>query len=188
MDVEIFERLRMRLNHSVKEKRYEHSLRVTQTARILCKRFGADCGKADIAAISHDLCKELPHEILLEIAARDGNVITPLELSRPSLLHGRAAAIIIRDEYGVADEAILEAVRAHTFGKPNMCTLAKIIYIADKIEPGRKRAFDTPPVESPALDDLLHTVVNENIAYLEQKGEKVSALSYALREILNGTD
>ena len=185
MDAEIFERIRTRLNHSVKEKRYEHSLRVTQTARALCKQFGVDHGKADIAAISHDLCKELPHETLLEIAARDGNGITSLESSRPSLLHGRAAAVVIRAEYGITDEEILEAVRAHTFGKPGMCVLAKIIYIADKIEPGRKHPIEAAGVESYALDELLLKVIEENIAYLEQKGEKVSPLSYALREILS---
>ena len=39
--------------------------------------------------------------------------------------------------FDITDSDILEAVRVHTFGEPGMCDLAKILYVADKIEPGR---------------------------------------------------
>jgi nicotinate-nucleotide adenylyltransferase len=188
MDTELFELLRKRLEQSVKTKRYEHSLRVTQTAETLCVKFGADVSKARIAGIAHDMCKEFSQESMLAFCVRDGNDISELEKNRPSLLHGRAAAVALRDEYGIVDDDILEAVRFHTFGRPDMSDIAKIIYIADKIEPGRKHAdTDVMNIEVFSLDELLYYVVDRNIDYLEQKGEKVSPLSYELRDGLQGT-
>jgi nicotinate-nucleotide adenylyltransferase len=175
--------LRKRLERSVKSKRYEHSLRVAETALALCEKFGADYSRAAVACIAHDMCKEFSAEKLLELAGLDGAEISAIESARPSLLHGRAAAVVLRDEYGVADEEILEAVRCHTFGKPNMRGIAKIVYIADKIEPGRERAdSEVLRIDAFTLDELLYYVVDENINYLAQKGEKVSPFSYALRE------
>jgi nicotinate-nucleotide adenylyltransferase len=182
MATELFELIRKRLEQSVKTKRYEHSLRVTQAAEVLCEKFGADFSRARIAGIAHDMCKELPLESLLELCERDGSDISALEKSSPSLLHGRAASVVLRDEYGVADEDILEAVRCHTVGKPGMSDIAKIIYIADKIEPGRKHSdTDVMRIEAFTLDELLYYVVDSSIGYLERKGEKVSPFSYELR-------
>jgi HD superfamily phosphohydrolase YqeK len=64
-----------------------------------------------------------------------------------------------------------------------MSRTAKIVYIADKIEPGRNRAdSETLRVETFTLDALLYYIVDESIKYLIQKGEKVSPFSYTLRE------
>ncbi|GMO50021.1 MAG: hypothetical protein Pg6C_13240 [Treponemataceae bacterium] len=183
----LFELLRKRLEKSVKTKRYEHSLRVTETALALCGKFGADFSKTAVACIAHDMCKEFPADRLVELARLDGAEISAIESARPSLLHGRAAAVTLRDEYGITDTEILEAVRFHTVGKPNMCRIAKIVYIADKIEPGRNHAdSEILRIEAFTLDELLYYVVDENINYLTQNNEKVSPFSYALRKGLGG--
>ena len=57
-----------------------------------------------------------------------------------------------RDRFGVPD-AVYEAIRWHTTGKPDMALLEKIIYLADYIEPTR----DFPGVDrlrSLAYDDI----------------------------------
>jgi nicotinate-nucleotide adenylyltransferase len=186
MDAQIFETLKRRLELAVKQKRFEHCLRVTQTAGLLCRKFTVDSVKTSIAAISHDMCKEYSYERQLILAMQDGQEITELEQQKPALLHGRAAAIVLQDEYGITDEEILEAVRVHTFGKPAMCNVSKILYLADKIEPGRKHITEEymHRLDAFSLDELLYFVVDENISYLEQKGEQVSPVSYMLRESL----
>jgi nicotinate-nucleotide adenylyltransferase len=186
MDTEIFETLKKRTKLSVKEKRFDHSLRVVDTAVGLCGKFGANKEKAAIAGMSHDMCKELDAEAMLLLASFDGMEITPIERGKPSLLHGRAAAVVLKNEYALEDEEILEAVRWHTFGKPGMGILARILYVADKIEPGRKHVTEEylARLEPLCLDELVFYIVDENIAYLEEKGETVSPVSYALRDSL----
>lgn len=53
-----------------------------------------------------------------------------------SLLHGPAAATRLREE-GVRDEGLLEAVAYHTIGRAGLGSLARMLYAADFLEPGR---------------------------------------------------
>ncbi len=169
------------VNKYVSESRFEHSLRVAQTAVILCQRYNQDEDKGYYSGLMHDVCKEMNNETLLELAAKDGGSISALEHEKPALLHGRAAAVYLQTKLLVTDEQILEAVRHHTFGHVSMCDLAKIIYIADKIEPGRpyntKKYYDA--LSSQSLNGITAYVARDNIEVLEKKGRKVSSLSQA---------
>ena len=51
--------------------------------------------------------------------------------------HGVVGAEIIKDELKITDDTILNAVRHHTVGAPQMSTLDQIVYVADFIEAGR---------------------------------------------------
>ena len=55
----------------------------------------------------------------------------------PKILHGVLGACEAQSKFGIYDPEILDAVKYHTTGKGNMSMLAKIIYIADYIEPNR---------------------------------------------------
>lgn len=112
-------------------KRYEHTLNVCKLAKELARRGGIDVKKAALAALLHDLAKEMPRQELLQIFAE--NVIMSQDvLSRPMpVWHGVAASILAQTQYGVDDADILSAVACHTTGKANMTVLDKIIYIAD---------------------------------------------------------
>ncbi|GMO59697.1 MAG: hypothetical protein Ta2A_05680 [Treponemataceae bacterium] len=176
-------------------KRYEHSRRVEQTALRLCKKFGMDKDadmeeKVFFAAVAHDLCKELSDSQLLESAKKDGQPISENELAKPSLLHGRACAVQLVEKYGLtesADAEILEAVREHTYGKKGMGIVAQIVYIADKIEPGRPQidACYQEKIKDMTLPELLRHVVAENIAFLQQEGKIPAPRSLELLESLN---
>lgn len=54
------------------------------------------------------------------------------------VLHGPAAASRLREE-GVDDEPFLRAVAFHTIGHPDLDAMGRHLYIADFVEPGRKR-------------------------------------------------
>lgn len=122
---------------NLSEKRYIHSLNVAKEAEILAKKYGADTEKAYIAGIAHDLAKEIPLDILKEKLVKYKNENLLKEYPYP-LLHGPAAALILKNEFKVTDDEILDAVYYHTTGKCDMHLLTKIIYIADFIEPGRE--------------------------------------------------
>lgn len=171
---------------AVKKERYEHSVRVAETAEHLCKKYGLDKKLGYLAGIGHDMCKDFSSDLLLSMASRDGNEITELEKKRPTLLHGRAASVKMREDFGVENEDVLEAVAVHTFGKSGMCDLAKIIYVADKIEPGRPHVTKKylEKLKKLSLDELTFFIVDENISFLEKKGRQVAPESKYLRDSL----
>ena len=82
------------------------------------------------------------------------------------------------------DEAVLEAVANHTFGKKNMGNLAKILFVADKIEPGRPHVTQEylERIEKKSLNELVCLILEENIDYLNKKGKSVSLITYKFLE------
>lgn len=155
------------------EGRFLHSKNVAVLSAQLCGRFGCDERQGYLAGIAHDLCKHLPTEQIVSLVQWDRMQISEIEKKKPELMHGRAAAVLLREYYGLLDESILEAIRMHTFGGPSMGSLAKIVYIADKIEPSRdgirpelKRACRTDP-----LSILFGKVVADTLRFLKQKGK-----------------
>ena len=122
---------------NLSKRRYKHSMSVAEEAGRLAIKFGADEEKAYFAGIAHDLAKEIPEEELRLKLIGYGKQELLDEYSYP-LLHGPAAAVILKEEFSVFDEEVLDAVFYHTTGKEDMNLLTKIIYLADFIEPGRK--------------------------------------------------
>lgn len=163
--------------------RYEHSVRVAVLAREMCSRFGADPVAGYLAGIAHDMCKSAKERWLLSMALRDGQPIVDVEEKKPSLLHGRAAAVLLETDFGISDLSVLDAVRHHTFGAPAMDALGKIIFVADKVEPGRT-GLDGEWLErlhASDLDGMTTMVLEHNISYLDSRGKSVSPVT---REML----
>lgn len=183
---ELTERVRQLVMASVSEERYKHSVRVAQTCACLCERFGLNPQIGFFAGIAHDMCKSMDEKKLLETASRDGNQILKIEKDRPALLHGRAAAVLLKEEWGVDDPEILEAVANHTFGKAGMGDLAKLLYVADKIEPGREQVTEeyTARLMAMTINGMTAAVVGESMEYLKGKGKKVAAETQAFYDSL----
>ena len=180
------EKVRRYVKKSVSEKRYSHSVRTAEMCRKLCALYGLDEKTGYFAVISHDMCKNFKPEQLLSLAQEDGADVSELELKKPSLLHGRAAAVLLKNDFGVTDSSVLEAVANHTFGKTGMCSLAKVLYAADKIEPGREHVTEDylARLLALSLDGLVKAVLEENIDYLRKKGSAVAQESEKLLESL----
>lgn len=162
------------------EGRYKHSVRTAETAEAMCTLFGLSPRLGYLAGLAHDLCKENSTAEILELVKEDGKSVSILEQTRPSLLHGRAAAVLISEKFGVKDRCVLDAISNHTFASPDLCDLGKIIFVADKIEPGRPQSTDDyrKKLFALSLDCLTFAVLKENIEYLEQRGKKVASQSY----------
>ncbi len=154
------------------EKRYAHTLRVADTAERLAGIHSLDPKKARLAALLHDSAREMDKNELSRIAHEEGIAVDEHERERPVLLHGPVAAKLARKDLGVEDGEVLEAVRAHTTGEPEMGALALALYVADKIEPDR----DQPGVEDLrklALDSLYRaakTALEGSVSHNEQRG------------------
>jgi len=155
--------------------RYAHTLRVADTAADLARIHNLDEGRARLSALVHDSARETEPEEFLRLAREWDLPIGKPERQSPKLLHGPVAAELARRELGVEDREVLEAVRAHTTGKPGMGPLALALYVADKIEPAR----DYPSVErlrELAKEDL-HMAAAESlrraIAHNEGRGKDI---------------
>lgn len=179
-------RIDLFIRNNVSCRRYWHSVRVAETAEKLCAHYGLDTKKAYLAGIAHDMCKDFPEEKLLELAQKDAFPVSELEMQKPALLHGPAAARLLGTEYGIIDNDVLEAVRNHTFGNAGISDLAMLVFIADKIEPGRPQAnkeyYDR--LLALPLYQMVLSVVEENILYLKKRNIPVSPLSLEMREWL----
>ncbi|WP_066194229.1 MULTISPECIES: bis(5'-nucleosyl)-tetraphosphatase (symmetrical) YqeK [Gracilibacillus] len=117
-------------------KRYEHTVRVTETAVQLARHYRLDVTKVELAAILHDYAKyrdpeEMKRWIIMEKLPHD-----LLEYNE-ELWHGPVGSKMIERELGVDDPEIQSAIYWHTTGKRHMNLMDKVIYIADYIEPGR---------------------------------------------------
>ncbi|MCR5219270.1 bis(5'-nucleosyl)-tetraphosphatase (symmetrical) YqeK [Treponema sp.] len=176
---ELVERVRNYAASQEKKKRFQHSLRVAETCRLMCTIYGEDPDRGYFAGLAHDICKDIDEKVMEELAGQDGYDLCEAEIKKPALLHGRAAAVVLKRDFGVDDEEILQAVARHTLGCGNMCTLAKIVYAADKIEPGRPQSTDEyrENLFSMPVDDMVRAVLEENMEYLKQKGKKSSPLT-----------
>ena len=125
-----------RLKKALKDKRFQHVLRVEETAIKLAEQYGVDVEKASIAGLCHDYAKQRPDEDFIAEIKKKG--LNPLLLDYGNAIwHGVVGAELIKDELGIWDEDILNAVRHHTTGAPVMTKLEQVIYMADYIELGR---------------------------------------------------
>jgi len=162
--------------------RFEHVTRTSLLMRELCEGRRLDPNRGEIAGLGHDLYRESPAEEVRETAGRDSLPIHEWELQEPLLLHGRAAAVLLRERFAISDESILEAVRWHTTGFPGMGELAKLLFIADYIEPGRMNVNHDVRVRvrSTSTDEGVLIILKETAAYLEAVGKPVVAPTAAL--------
>lgn len=118
------------------DRRYQHTLGVTESAIKLGNRYGADVKKAELAAIFHDYAKFRPKEEMRGIIVSQGMAATLLDF-HSELWHAPVGAYLVEKEAGITNTEILDAIRYHTSGRVGMTLLDKIIYLADYIEPGR---------------------------------------------------
>jgi predicted HD superfamily hydrolase involved in NAD metabolism len=149
IDDALLEAARSYARKRLSDKRYFHTLRVAETAERLAEIHGLDPKKARLAGLLHDAAREVGKEELLHVAEEDGLAVGDFERERPMLLHGPVAAELARRDLGVKDGEILDAVRSHTTGEPEMGPLALTLFVADKIEPGR---------EGPGVENLRELV------------------------------
>ena len=173
---EIILRVEAAARESLTIERFLHSRNTALLASDLCRRFGLDPQAGYLAGIAHDLAKQLDSKQMLKLAKMDGLDIEELEKEKPNLLHGRAAAVLLRERFYIHNIDVLDAVAVHTSGCGNMGNLAKIIYIADKTEVSRNidPAMRKMCRDENDLDNIFFAVVKRTVSKLRSKSMDLS--------------
>lgn len=151
--------------------RWRHILGVVDEARRLARLNGLPGRKAALAAYLHDAAKEMPPDAMLSLL--EG---TPFRLDRherkiTALWHPHASAALAFKAWGVRDKAVLEAVRRHALGGPDMGPLARVLFVADYVEPGRrfKGAREARLRSRRSLSDGVRLKCEGTMAYLRRR-------------------
>jgi predicted HD superfamily hydrolase involved in NAD metabolism len=162
--------------------RWEHTLRVIDTAVKLAHHEGIDPQKAEVAATLHDYCKFWSADELI-IWIKRYHLPPDLLDYNSDLWHAPVGAEVARIHFGIHDEDILHAIRYHTSARPQMSPLEKIIYLADYTEPGRQfpaaeevRQLVNIDVEKALLQALDYTILS-----LIERRQKIYPLTLAAR-------
>ena len=174
------------LKNNLKPSRYGHTLGVVNTAIKLAEIYGEDKSKAEIAALCHDVAKNMSNEELRKLIDNENIILSIDEENTQELWHSIIAPVIARKVFGIEDEEVLNAMRWHTTGKENMTNLEKIVYLADLIEPSRKfdgideiREIAYKDLDLAMLKALTHTTI-----YLLKQGCAVDINSVKARNYL----
>ena len=152
--------------HMCNERRFTHSRGVAETARMLAHAHRLDEMKAERAGWLHDITKKMPDEEAEKIIARykpDWLCISP------KVWHSYTAVIWLKQNMGMYDRDILHAIEHHTLGDGHS-DLDRILYISDKIEPGR--GYDVSSQTALAKKSLkagADTVLAESKTYIFEK-------------------
>ncbi len=163
------ERVLTWLADHVPEKRLRHILRVEEMAIALAHHHHLNVNQAAQAGLMHDLAKFFPPAQLLSMAQSEGLVLDPVDLADPRLLHAEVGAIVARDEFGVNDVEVLEAIRNHTVGRPGMSALSCVVYLADALEPGRGNTLklqELRQLSQQALAPATWRTIDDSLKYL----------------------
>lgn len=143
---EFYYAMKERLAQRLKAARFEHSIRVADTAVQLAQVYGVDTRKARIAGLLHDWDKGYDNESIQKRARELKIEVDPYVFERmPKLLHGITAAAALHEEFPELDDDVIRAIERHTSGAIDMSNLDMIVYVADVIEPSRLYS---------AMDDL----------------------------------
>ena len=151
------------------EKRYEHVKRVTKLAyeiAVVNNLKESDINKLFIASLLHDIAKKFDINKIKKLTKKYFPKYVSLN---KEILHQFAGAAIAKEKFGIKNKEILNAISYHTTGRKNMSKIEKILYCADKIEPGR--GFDNSKfirkLKSNLEEGFLYTL-KENIKYFKK--------------------
>ena len=126
-----------KLKKMLGRERYQHTQFVLQAALKLAKKLKLNLKKVEIAALLHDIAKSRNSEEFKKILKNSDWEPDKLELEITPVLHAPAGAVLAEKIFEVNDYDILEAVRYHTLGHPEMGRIAQVIYAADFISEDR---------------------------------------------------
>ena len=112
-----------------------------ERTRILAERLaqihGVNVRKCSMGAIAHDLARHLTESKLLVESQSSKIPINSYEYKSPVLLHGPLAARWLESDLNCQDKEVINSVRYHTTGHPEMTDIEKVVFIADKLEPDK---------------------------------------------------
>ena len=138
------------------------------TALKKAKSLGVDENKVIAAAALHDCAKYIDYNKVKGFSI-EKNVPYPV-------IHQFLGAFIAEKVLGVEDVEVLDAIRYHTSGKPNMSQLGKLIFVADMVEEGRNYEgvdYLRALYEKEDFELCFKECLKEEVLHLINRGEKI---------------
>lgn len=117
---------------------WRHVQGVSDACAVIAAQFGLNEEQCRLAGILHDISAVVPAPEMLRYAQEHNLPLDEAELNHPFLLHQRLSATIAREYFGIADEAVLQAIACHTTLRAHASRLDMALFLADKI------AWDQP--------------------------------------------
>ena len=166
----------------LKPSRRKHTLGVALTAAKYAAKYKLPERKVILAAALHDVAKNMP-----QTAPELAGFALQEEVPAP-VLHQYAGAYVAEHSLGIDDEDVLNAVRYHTSGRPNMSELEKLIFLSDMLEPGRdfkgieklRRALEND------LNECMYLSLKHELKYLKRGGGIIYPLTFKAYEYYKG--
>ncbi len=166
----------------------DHIERSRIVAQELAIRHGVDAAFADTGAAAHDLARSLNRRSLVSEAESMGIEIGVVESREPILLHGPIAARWLESDSDEWDASILESVAWHTTGKPGMSDVAKVVFLADKLDPRKVERFPylerVADISRHSLDLAILEYLDRTIEFFLSNGDMVHPISIEFRNDL----
>lgn len=125
------------MKKKLSKKRLDHCINVSCECIKLAKRYNVDPKKSEIAGLLHDITKEEPFKKQMNTIKYFGMIMTEYEKKSPSLWHPISGAAYLKYKLMIKDKEIINAVRYHTTGRPNMSMIEKIVFLSDAISSER---------------------------------------------------
>ena len=156
------------------EKRFKHCEGVVKRAIEYAEIYNVDTEVTKLVAIAHDIAKELSEEDTNRYLEQYNIELDDIERCNKNLLHAKIGAYICKDKYGFTEDMV-NAVRFHTTGRPNMSMLEKIICLADATE--ENRGYDSldyyVDVIKKNIDKGMVEVIKYSIGYLMENNKVI---------------
>ncbi len=150
----------------IDKARYEHSCRVAELAMSFLE--GEEANDAYIAGILHDIAKDMPLEEQIGLSKPYDKYP---ESRHPDWVYHQFAGAALAKKLFAVSPRVEEAIASHCTGAAGMDDVAKAIYAADKIEPGRH--YDSQFMIDAChkgIEEGFRLVFDENIKFLSSRG------------------
>ncbi len=188
---ELLRKINQDIQRELSEKRYNHSIGVMKKAEELAKLYKVNINKAKLVGLAHDIGKELSKGDKLKYVKENDIEIDRIEKINVGLLHGKIGADICKKRYDFTED-MQDAIKFHTTGNKDMDLLAKIIFVADKIEEGRKykdknKMQELELIREAAkenLDEAMLGLIDSSLIYTMQKKNLIHPDSISTRNQL----
>lgn len=115
-------------------KRYEHICSVAKRIDSIAIQYGLDREKCRISALLHDISTLIKWEDMLPFAKENDWKLCDAEISHSFLLHQRISEVIAREDFGITDHDVLEAIAYHTSLCESASQYQMALFIADKLD------------------------------------------------------
>lgn len=174
------DKIQKKLEKKLKKDRYQHTLGVMYTASSLAMRYGENLEEALTAGLLHDCGKFCSAKDQIKLCRKNHIELSKAELEIPALVHARLGAYLAKEKYGIDNPRVLDAIRYHTTGRPDMSMLDKIIYLADYIEPNRKIIPGLSEIRTLSFTEINRAVcqcADATLNYLKKSGRSIDPMT-----------